>query len=113
MASYVEFLDPNQLVTEISIVILLLGTLIGQTAQMGEVGTIGLDAISPNLPNWLVGSSGRVFMVLGTVLIAAPLCLGKQLRQVRCCPAYLQCTSSILRSGPNKLVIFSIQLIPR
>ncbi|OAE35796.1 hypothetical protein AXG93_2138s1030 [Marchantia polymorpha subsp. ruderalis] len=71
-----------KLVTEISIVILLLGTLIGQTAQMGEVGTIGLDAISPNLPNWLVGSSGRVFMVLGTVLIAAPLCLGKQLRQL-------------------------------
>ncbi|KAG6555451.1 hypothetical protein Mapa_002681 [Marchantia paleacea] len=71
-----------KLVTEISIVILLLGTMVGQTAQIGEVGTIGLVAISPNLPNWLVGSSGRVFMVFGMVLIVAPLCLGKQLRQL-------------------------------
>ncbi|KAL3689246.1 hypothetical protein R1sor_015555 [Riccia sorocarpa] len=71
-----------KLVTEISIVILLLGSLVGGTAQVGEVGTIGLTSINSHLPDWLAGSSGRFLMTLGTLVIVVPLCMGKQLRQL-------------------------------
>lgn len=71
-----------QLVTEISIVTLLIGSLVGSMVQIGEVGRIGLLAFSSDLPNWLVGSYGRVIIALAVIFIVAPLCLVNQLRQV-------------------------------
>ncbi|KAL2644991.1 hypothetical protein R1flu_012578 [Riccia fluitans] len=71
-----------KLITEMSIVILLLGSIVGGTAQIGEVATIGLTAINSSLPEWLAGNSGRFLMTLGIIVIVAPLCMCKQFRQL-------------------------------
>ncbi|CAM6106707.1 unnamed protein product [Calypogeia fissa] len=71
-----------RVVTEISIVILMVGSLVGGFVQIGEVGRTGFVAFSSNMPNWLVGSYGRVIIVAAVVLIVAPLCLVSQLRQL-------------------------------
>ncbi|KAG0630426.1 hypothetical protein M758_1G177400 [Ceratodon purpureus] len=71
-----------RLTTEISIVVLLLGTITGSIAQVGEAGAIGLTSIWPNTPGALINGSGRLLMVLATAVVIWPLCLVSRLRQL-------------------------------
>jgi len=71
-----------QLTTEISIVVLLVGTIVGGIAQVGEAAAIGLTSIWPNTPAVFTSGSGRLLMAIATVFIIAPLCLVRRLRQV-------------------------------
>ncbi|KAJ7298881.1 hypothetical protein O6H91_11G105900 [Diphasiastrum complanatum] len=71
-----------KLVTEISIVVLLVGSLVGGIQQTGEAAAIGILSLSGNAPHWLVGGSGRVLMALTTAFIVGPLCLVEKLRQL-------------------------------
>ncbi|CAK9219067.1 unnamed protein product [Sphagnum troendelagicum] len=71
-----------KLTTEISIVVLLVGTLVGGIAQVGEAAAIGLTSIWPNTPAVFTSGSGRLLMAIATVFIIAPLCLVRRLRQL-------------------------------
>lgn len=72
-----------RLTTEISIVVLLLGSITGGIAQIGEAGASGLLSIWPDsIPGALVNGAGRVLMVLVTALIIWPLCCVSRLRQL-------------------------------
>lgn len=57
-------------------------SLVGGVAQVGEAGAIGLTSIWPNIPSAFVDGSGRLLMVIATLLIIGPLCLVRGLRQV-------------------------------
>ncbi|EFJ19224.1 hypothetical protein SELMODRAFT_444299 [Selaginella moellendorffii] len=70
-----------KLATEISIVVLLIGTIIGNIQQVSEAAVIGIENITSNAPSWLTGS-GRVLMILSVVFIVAPICLVEKMRQL-------------------------------
>mmetsp|Transcript_12290 Transcript_12290/g.36966 ORF Transcript_12290/g.36966 Transcript_12290/m.36966 type:complete len:541 (-) Transcript_12290:2518-4140(-) len=65
-------------ISQVGIVVLLLGTLIGGIIQVGEGFGYGLDIVS-SPPGWLVNGSGRMIMVFCTIAIVAPLCLPENL----------------------------------
>eukprot|EP00898_Chlorokybus_atmophyticus_P002369 jgi/Chlat1/3132/Chrsp21S03361 len=71
-------------ITEVSIVVLLLGTIIGGILQVGEICAAGFIGIwgEDRVPGWVVDGGGRVVMAIATVGLVAPLCLVKQLRQL-------------------------------
>ncbi len=62
--------------------VLLVGTIVGGIAQVGEAAAIGLTSIWPNTPAVFTSGSGRLLMAIATVFIIAPLCLVRRLRQV-------------------------------
>lgn len=65
-------------ITELSIVILMLGTLIGGIAQVGECFSSGLLFVS-SPPGFFVDNGGRWILLIATVVIVAPLCFMKNL----------------------------------
>lgn len=66
-----------QLVTQISLGLLLFGTLVGDYALLADVGPQAVQRLlEPNqAPEWLVGYSGRGVMVLLVIFVVFPLCM--------------------------------------
>lgn len=63
-------------ITRASLCLLLSGTIIGDFAQLGAVGTRAVFLLSGPQPppSWLVASEGRVIMCLLALLVVLPLC---------------------------------------
>lgn len=64
-----------QVVTQLSLMLLLFGTVIGDFALLADVGQRALRRLSPAPPALLVNHSGRGIMVLLTLAVVFPLCL--------------------------------------
>ena len=79
-----SFSSPSpQIFTEFSIIILLLGTIIGALIQCGEVGSAGLLSTWPDsTPGFLTYRSGLAIVVFFTLLVILPLCLLPSMRQL-------------------------------
>ncbi len=73
-----------QVVTQVSLILLLFGTVIGDFALLADVGQRALRRLSPSAPELLVGYDGRGIMVLLTLCVVLPLCLLR-----KCAPALL------------------------
>ncbi len=63
-----------QFITEVSIVVLMVGTLVGGITQIGEAGATAILYFNPNVTGPIVNGSGRVLMVIFVICIVAPLC---------------------------------------
>ncbi len=75
-----------QVVTQISLIFLLVGTVIGDFALLADVGERALSRLTPgHAPSILVEHDGRGIMVLLVLLVVFPLCLLKR------CPAGHSC----------------------
>ena len=68
--------------TELSIIILLFGSIVGAILQCGEAGAIGLEYLSSHVSHWLIDRSGSLLMAIGTMFIAYPLCHYSRLQEV-------------------------------
>ncbi len=66
---------PVQVVTQVSLILLLFGTVIGDFALLADVGQRALRRLSPSPPALLVDYDGRGIMVLLTLCVVLPLCL--------------------------------------
>jgi hypothetical protein len=71
-----------QLFTEIAIVILMVGTLMGTIIQMGETMVSGLQTVSNDIPSVLTERSGSLIMVIMTIIITLPLACLRDLTMV-------------------------------
>lgn len=73
----------SQVITRLSIIILLFGTIVGSIQQAGEAAVFALELVTTP-PDWLTyqDGTGFVLMVLFTVVISYPLCTVRQLRFV-------------------------------
>lgn len=66
-----------QVATRVSLILLLFGTIIGDFALLADVGTRAaqrLHTANYKPPDWLVGSHGRVIMILLALCPVLPLC---------------------------------------
>ena len=75
-----------QSATRFGLILLLFGTIIGDFALLADVGTRAVQRLhtahtSP-APAWLVGSKGRVIMVLLAACPVFPLCCSRRLDAV-------------------------------
>ena len=89
-----------QFITEVSIVVLMVGTLVGGIAQIGEAGSTAILFFNPNASGPMVNGSGRILMVIFVLAIVAPLCTLRNMRRVNelavlCC-AVLCCAVKVL-----------------
>ena len=73
-----------QFITEVSIVVLMVGTLVGGITQIGEAGATAILYFNPNITGPIVNGSGRILMVIFVICIVAPLCALKNMRKVSC-----------------------------
>ena len=78
-----------QFITEVSIVVLMVGTLVGGITQIGEAGATGILYFNPNATGPIVNGSGRILMVIFVICIVAPLCALKNMRRVSVLPSAL------------------------
>ncbi|GAQ81504.1 Amino acid transporter protein [Klebsormidium nitens] len=88
--------EPWLIVTQLSIVVLLVGTLVGGMVQVGQAGAAALNFFAgASIPAWVSEDDKSRFVTsLATLLFVAPLCLVKQLRQLEyvghaCVPAVI------------------------
>lgn len=78
-----------QFITEVSIVVLMVGTLVGGIAQIGEAGSTAILYFNADASGPTLNGSGRILMVIFVVAVVAPLCTLKNMRKVSqtfCCP---------------------------
>jgi hypothetical protein len=68
-------------VSQVSLLLLLYGTIIGDFALLADVGARALGKLTPTPPAALVGHGGRGIMVLLALCPVLPLCLLR-----RCAP---------------------------
>ena len=73
----------SQFWTELSLIILMVGTLISGIQQFGEAIASGINFISPDYTGVFVQGSGRLNMAIGVLCVCAPLVFINGLRQVR------------------------------
>jgi len=64
-----------QVVSQVSLLLLLYGTIIGDFALLADVGARALGKLTPTPPAALVGHGGRGIMVLLALCPVLPLCL--------------------------------------
>lgn len=76
-----------QFITEVSIVILMVGTLVGGIAQIGEAGSTAILYFNPDATGPMVNGSGRILMVIFVVAVVAPLCTLRSMRKVSKAPS--------------------------
>jgi len=76
-------LSATQFWTELSLIILMVGTLISGIQQFGEAIASGINFISPDYTGVFVQGSGRLNMAIGVLCVCAPLVFINGLRQVR------------------------------
>ncbi|KAK9843248.1 hypothetical protein WJX74_009204 [Apatococcus lobatus] len=71
-------------VTQTSLILLLVGTLIGDWCLLSDVGPRALQRLTAPTPSpaWLVGSSGRGTMILLAMLVVLPMCLLRRMRSL-------------------------------
>ena len=68
-----------QVVSQVSLLLLLYGTIIGDFALLADVGQRALSRLSPDhAPSLLVDHDGRGIMVLLVLVVVFPLCLLKR-----------------------------------
>ena len=68
--------------TELSLIILMVGTLISGIQQFGEAISSGINFISPDYTGVFVQGYGRLNMVICVLCVCAPLVFINGLRQV-------------------------------
>jgi len=68
--------------TELSLIILMVGTLISGIQQFGEAIASGISFISPDYTGVFVQGSGRLNMAIGVLCVCVPLIFINGLRQV-------------------------------
>lgn len=74
----------RQRFTEVSIVVLLVGTLVGGFMQTGEIFSTGALSYAPDgVPGWVQARSGSFLMVLAVCFIVFPASLVEVMTQVR------------------------------
>jgi len=78
-----HILSATQFWTELSLIILMVGTLISGIQQFGEAIASGINFISPDYTGVFVQGSGRLNMAIGVLCVCAPLVFINGLRQVR------------------------------
>ncbi len=67
------------MITQIALVLLLVGTVIGDFALLADVGQRALTRLTPeHAPSILVEHDGRGIMVVLVLLVVFPLCLLKR-----------------------------------
>ncbi|CAL8462502.1 g2035 [Coccomyxa elongata] len=71
-----------KVVTQVSLILLLFGTVIGDFALLADVGQRALRRLTPSAPELLVGYDGRGIMVLLTLCVVLPLCLLRKMRSL-------------------------------
>ncbi|GAQ87696.1 Amino acid transporter protein [Klebsormidium nitens] len=73
-----------RVVTQLSIIVLMMGTLVGGIEQVGQAGSTALTNFGgDSIPTWLTDDGKGRFIMAATVLVVVfPLCLIKQLRQL-------------------------------
>ena len=71
-----------QVVSQVSLLLLLYGTIIGDFALLADVGARAVGKLTPHPPELLVGHGGRGMMVLLALCPVLPLCL------LRRCPPW-------------------------
>lgn len=76
--------------TELSLVILMVGTLITGIQQFGEAIAAGIGFINPDYTGVFVQGSGRLNMAIGVLCVCVPLVFIAGLRQVRLNSHHLQ-----------------------
>lgn len=64
-----------QVVSQVSLLLLLNGTIIGDFALLADVGARAVGKLTPHPPELLVGHGGRGMMVLLALCPVLPLCL--------------------------------------
>ena len=85
--------------TEISIVVLLVGTLVGGFVQTGEIFSTGALSYAPDtVPDWVQARSGSFLMVLAVCFIIFPASLVEVMTQARP-PALSCCTGQLWLPG--------------
>ena len=68
-----------QVVTQVALILLLVGTVIGDFALLADVGQRALTRLTPgHAPSLLVDHDGRGIMVILVLLVVFPLCLLKR-----------------------------------
>ena len=96
-----------QFITEVSIVVLMVGTLVGGITQIGEAGATGVLYFNPNVTGPIVNGSGRILMVIFVICIVAPLCALKNMRRVSFVPSI---SFSTLQCGVWSWLLFTRHL---
>eukprot|EP00887_Chlorella_sp_A99_P003836 scaffold11.g3836.t1 len=72
-----------QIVTQVSLVVLLFGTLCGDYALLADTGKIAVSVLFPDsAPAWLTGGGGRGIMVVLGLLVVFPLSCLHRMRQL-------------------------------
>ncbi|KAK9906824.1 hypothetical protein WJX75_008674 [Coccomyxa subellipsoidea] len=71
-----------KVVTQVSLILLLFGTVIGDLALLADVGQRALRRLSPSPPALLVDHDGRGIMVVLTLCVVLPLCLLRKMRSL-------------------------------
>lgn len=67
------------MVTQVALILLLVGTVIGDFALLADVGQRALTRLTPgHAPSILVKHDGRGIMVILVLLVVLPLCLLKR-----------------------------------
>ncbi len=76
-------MDPTpQVVTEVSLVVLLFGTLCGDYALLADIGKKAVVGLFPDAPGWIHDDPGRLPMVVLGLVIVFPLSCLRRMRQV-------------------------------
>jgi sodium-coupled neutral amino acid transporter 11 len=72
-----------QTVTQISLVLLLFGTLCGDIALLADTGRIAAGDLFPGgAPEWLVAGDGRTVMAALVIVVVLPLSCMRRMREV-------------------------------
>jgi hypothetical protein len=101
-----------QVFTQVSLVLLLWGTMCGGLALINDVGVILIDRLAGaeegvTLPDWI---NGRTCMTAVALLVLFPLCLQRHMREVRrsiCCYCVQQDTHHTSRFFGQKHLVRS------
>ncbi len=79
-----NFFSPAQVLTQVSLILLLFGTIVGDFALISDVSARAFKGLAApdTAPAWLVAYDGRGTMCLFAVVAVYPLCCLKGMRQV-------------------------------
>lgn len=83
--------------TQLSLIVLLWGTMCGGLALISDVGVILIDRLAAaqqgggswDVPDWV---NGRTCMAAVALFVLFPLCLQRHMREVRLCVCLLSCS---------------------
>lgn len=127
-AAVQQALPPSdlQVVTQVALVLLLFGTIVGDFALIADVSTRAVSKLSQpgQAPFWLVAGGGRGAMMVVALAIVFPLCLLRGMRQVGRCASQMGAGEAYTSEPPihclrrchvasvdNKMVALSLPVV--